>query len=990
MNKFILIFILSISIFSSVFAQNFNITGKILNSKNSKPVELVIIQLSGSELWAVSDANGSFKINNVPKGKTILTTHSLGYVKTMQELNVTGDIPNLVIVIKEDNLALDEVVVTAQRKSADLTTSYALDRNTIDHAQVLDVSDITSLLPGGKTSKNINLTSDERLALRAGSSEKGNASFGTAIEIDGVRLDNNGIIEESLRGASTLNVSTTNIESVEMITGIASVEYGDLSNGIVKVKTKRGKTPYNVEFSTKPNTKQFALSKGFLLGEKAGVLNTSIEHTNSNADIASPYKNYSRNSLAFTYSNSFNQGRKMPINLSVGLNGNIGGLNDKEDPDKLLNEYKKRKDNIVRGNFKLDFLLNKSWITNLELSGSFSYSDKLYRENKKKDSSTEQPALHGKEEGHFLSVNYNENPNAPVTLIPRGNWYELMYNDNKPVHYTLKAKANWARKFGIMTNKVMLGADYNRSSNNGKGIYYDDILVAPSWREDRYKDYPALNNTAVYVEERMTLPVTKESGIQVMAGLRTDITTIDQSEYGTVASYSPRVNVKYIFWEKADKLVRDLNIYAGWGKAVKLPSFEILYPTPTYSDVLTFTTNAASGEKLYGYYTMPIKPIFNSNLKWQHTKQTEIGAEANILGARVMLSAFYSKTVNPYMRSNHYVPITYAYTKGGELATSLILESDRVFTMDRETGVVTVSDKNGVLNSEILSSEARKSYKATPIYSNGSDITRSGLEWIVEFPQIKAIRTTVRLDGNFYRYKGIDETLIAHTSPTLMANNQPYAYVGYYAGSSSSSISALTSATPGASNGSLSREVNSNLTFTTHIPKIRLIISMKIEGSLYRYERKLSEYRGNKFGFVLQDNDGFDTSNTDIYAGDQTVAVHPLYYSTWENPNEKIPFTEKLIWAKDNDKVLYTELSKLVVKASSKTHFNPARVSSYFTANLSVTKEIGNFATISFYANNFLNTMQRVKYSKEDVSESLYNENIIPKFYYGLSLRLKL
>lgn len=989
MNKILLFFFLTIAAISPNFAQSFTVSGKVVNSKNNKPAELVTIMLSGSELWAVSDANGSFILRNVPAGETVLSTHSLGFVKSLTKIDVKNDIANLVISIEEDNLALDEVVVTAQRKSADLATSYVLDRTTMDHAQILNVADLSSLLPGGKTPKNIRLTDDNRFALRGNSSEKGNATFGTAIEIDGVRLDNNALLEDGLKGVSTRGVSSVNIESVEMVTGIASVEYGDLSNGIVKVKTKKGKTPYNVEFSTKPNTKQFALSKGFLLGEKAGVLNADVEHAKSNNDIASPYTTYERNSVALKYSNSFNQNRRMPINLTVGLAGNIGAYNDKDDPDRFLNEYEMIKDNTIRGNFKLDFLMNKSWITNLELSGSFSYSDKIKKENDKKDSSTEQAALHGKEEGHFLSVNYNDNPNAPITLIPKGEWYELKYTDNKPVYYTLKAKADWARKFGQLTNKVMIGAEYTRSGNRGKGIYYDNMMYAPSWREDKYKDYPDMNNTALYIEDRFTLPVTKESNLQVMAGLRSDITSIDRSEYGTVASLSPRVNAKYVFWEKNnDKLVRSLNIYGGWGKAVKLPSFQVLYPKAEYSDVLTFTTNGASGEKLYGYYTMPVKPIYNPNLKWQYTKQTEIGIEANILGAKVMLSTFFSTTVNPYMRSNFYQPISYTYTKGTDLTTSLIPTGDRIFTMNRETGTVTVSDKNGILDSQILSSEKMESYKSTPTYVNGSDIKRSGLEWIVEFPQIKAIRTTVRIDGNFYRYKGLDETLVAESNNTMMANNKPYAYVGYYPGSFATSVA---STSIGPSNGSLSREVNSNLTFTTHIPKIRLIISMKIEGSFYSYKQSLNDYKGTRTAFVLQDIDGFDTSNRNIYNGDNIIAIHPLYYSTWENPNEKIPFTEKFIWAKENDPALYTELAKLVKKTSSSTYFNADRISSYFTANLSVTKELGDFATISFLANNFLNTMKQIKDSKEgNVHTSLYNNAMVPRFYYGLTLRLKL
>ena len=157
-------------------------------------------------------------------------------------------------------------------------------------------------------------------------------------------------------------------------------------------------------------------------------------------------------------------------------------------------------------------------------------------------------------------------------------------------------------------------------------------------------------------------------------------------------------------------------------------------------------------------------------------------------------------------------------------------------------------------------------------------------------------------------------------------------------------------------------------------------------------ENHLSEYKGETRGFVLHndDNVGWDNSNTNIYAGNQSVAVHPLYYSTWEEPNVQIPFTEALLQAKDNDATLYNDLSKLIIKTSNKTDFNPNKISAYFSANFKVTKEIGKFASLSFYANNFLNSMRKVKSSKEDTELSLYHSQFIPKFYYGLSLRIKL
>jgi len=69
---------------------------------------------------------------------------------------------------------------------------------------------------------------------------------------------------------------------------------------------------------------------------------------------------------------------------------------------------------------------------------------------------------------------------------------------------------------------------------------------------------------------------------------------------------------------------------------------------------------------------------------------------------------------------------------------------------------------------------------------------------------------------------------------------------------------------------------------------------------------------------------------------------------------------------------------------------NADKISPFAFANFSITKEIGDFASISFNAINFLNTMQLIKSTQTNLNSSLYATSYIPAFYYGLSLTLKL
>jgi len=262
---------------------------------------------------------------------------------------------------------------------------------------------------------------------------------------------------------------------------------------------------------------------------------------------------------------------------------------------------------------------------------------------------------------------------------------------------------------------------------------------------------------------------------------------------------------------------------------------------------------------------------------------------------------------------------------------------------------------------------------------------------MVDFTPIKALRTSLRLDGNCYFYKGLDEKLFADMPAgvgSTMSNGQPYSYIGYYRGSSNTSTANTASAS--VSNGSLSRQVNLNATVTTHIPRIRMIVSLRVESSLYQYNRSLSELRHGTRGYAVEKGEDFFGKPYTRDVRDRFVVVYPEYYATWDAPDRLIPFAEKFAWAKENDRRLYNDLARLVVRSNYAYMMNPNRVSSYCAATISATKEIGDHISVSFYANNFWDTQQKVRSSQTGLETSLYGSGYVPSFYYGLSLRLKL
>ena len=993
-KRIILLFLLIGYGLSTTLAQHVIVAGRITDDDTHKPIAFATILMKENGYWAITGDDGSFSMKNIPVGKATLTIQCLGYATRQLTLDIVKDIPRLRITLKQETLKLDEVTVTAQRKNNESTTSYIIDRTALDNQQIVSVSDLSTLLPGGKT-VNATLMNDNRMALRSGSQEGGNASFGTAIEVDGIRIDNNAAAGETA-GASTRAISSSNIESVEIVTGIPSVEYGDLSNGVVKVNTRKGKSPFIVEGKMNQHTKQIALNKGFDLGHNKGVLNASIEHAKSFSNIASPHTAYQRNILSLHYMNIFMR-ESAPLTLNVGVTGNIGGYHAEADPDNELDDYSKVRDNALRANFELNWLLNKRWITNLSLRGAFSTSDRTSESSAHTNSATTLAYIHAMNEGYFIATNYDSNPDAPVILGPTGYWNVKQYSASKPMNWSLRLKGDWTRRFGKVMSRLMLGAEYTGSRNNGRGTYYDDLRYAPTWREFRHDDLPTLNNIALYAEEKVTIKTSKLSRMELTAGLRDDITMISGSDYGTVNSLSPRFNGRYIFWQNRRKhTITDLVLHAGWGKSVKLPSFQILYPTPSYYDTEVFRSQStADNTTLSAWYCRPSKAIYNPDLKWQYTNQTDIGIEMNIKGTRISLSAFHHRTYNAYMASNVYTPFSYNYTPVASLENVSIPSADRIYTIDQE-GIITISDATGTMSPIRLDVDqngnklynTRRFYQTNTRYINASPIDRYGLEWIVDFKQIKALNTSLRLDGNYYYYKSADETLFAsmNNSNTKMTGTQePYQYIGWYRGTNSAGA-AVTSV----ANGAISKALNLNTTITTHIPKIRLIVALRLEATLYNYHKAISELDGAVRGIALNSQADYVGTPFDSNTENKYIAVYPEYYSTWDNPDEKIPFAEKFLWAKDNDPTLYNDLCNLVVKSNMPYTMDANRISAYYSANLSVTKEIGDHVSVSFYANNFFNNMKTVHSSQTDLNTSLFSSSYIPSYYYGLSLRLKL
>lgn len=916
---------------------SYSVSGRVLDADGDLPLPGAVVTLDEG-LWAVTDFEGRFGFRNVQPGKYALTATCLGYVDSSLEIEVKGNVQDIVVWMQESSLALKEVVVTAQKPKEGVGTSHMLGRDALNHLQLSSMTDMAALLPGGKTS-NPDLTSAESFSLRSGGSQAANAAFGTALEVDGVRLGNNAGFG-AMTGVDTRSIQVDNVESVEVITGVPSAEYGDLNSGMVRIHTRRGRTPLNVSFSVNPRTWQTSVSKGLDLPRGGGVLNLGAEWARATKKLVSPYESYTRRGLTLGYSKTFGA----VLRLEAGASANLGGMNSEDDPDAFSGEFTKARDNAFRANTSLTWLLNRPWVTNLSIDASVNFADNLSHSRRFNTFGSNQPAVHAESEGYWLA------DRLPLT------YYSDQIVDSKELDYAASLKYTLNRRWGEWKSNTKAGVQWKANGNVGAGEYYEDpALASNGYRPRPYSDYPFLHNVSAYAEEDLTVPLGRTS-FQVVAGLRLENVYVAGTEYDGMRTLSPRINARW-------RIAEGLSVRGGWGVTEKLPSFYILYPRQEYRDILTFGFSHGASSS-YVYYTQPYKMVFNPSLRWQRGSNAEAGVDAEFLRTKVSVVGFYNRTSFPYKYSSLYDPFSYNILQRPD---GVVFPDDPEIKVDSSTGEVLVRNAETGVWTPMDVKVTDRTFVKSSRQDNGADVDRAGVELTVDFPQIEPIYTQFRLDASYVWTRTVDESLSYYyvngwSHPSLP--DRSYPYVGIYANGGSG--------TP-VVNGRETRNLDANLTVITHIPQARLIITCRLEASLLTRSRNLSVYEGRDYAFNVS-SEGRTPTGGDIHDGDSYTAVRPVAYMDLDGAVH--PFTD----AEAADPAF----ANLILKSSNMRTFAQDGYGPYMSANLSITKEVGDRASLSFFANNFTNSRPYVV-SKATGVGAIFT----PAFYYGLTCRLK-
>ena len=798
--------------------------------------------------------------------------------------------------------AIGEVVVTARVSKGPVTASV-IGRDAMKHLQPNSLADLMELLPGGYA-KDPNMGEANTMSIREtgtmgayGSTTKNNnfsiSSLGTQFVVDGVPISTDANMQYSPlsdtqsstssssvensrnitnRGVDMRSISTDDIESVEVVRGIPSVEYGNLTSGLINIKKIRRAIPLTARFKADGYSKLFSIGKGLRLdGEGNSILNMDLGYMDSKIDPTDNFENYKRvtGSLRYTYRNEKSERHTWQWNSAFDYSGSFD--DSKSDPDVnfgKVSEYKSSYTRLALTN-NVYLRMPKSWLREVEINSSLSLQlDRLHQRQ------LVAPQRYG-----IVPVSWSDGENVAQAVFSE---YESDYLcDGKPFTAFVKAKAVMGFSALNTFSTVKVGANWDIAKNFGRGQVYDMTrpLSLSGWssRPRKYSDIPALQNFSVFAEELLKWSWAK-SRFELMAGVRLNTLPGLSRRYdmsGKVYA-DPRGNLAWHFpkvFMAGKPLAMSLNV--GYGITTKMPTLNYLYPDKDYSNFICLsyydTQNPVENSK-FVVHTYVQDPT-NYALKPARNNKWEIRLDMDWNDNRLSVDYFREKMTSGFRYSNIYDVYTYHRYDASQMVAG----------MDYTT----------------LPYEDRQVLDGYQQVSNGSKLVKQGIELAFTSQRIRCLRTRVNVTGAWFRTEYLNSQPMFESVSTVI-DNQPVRekYVGLYDWNE----------------GRQNDRLNTNVTFDTQIPEWKLIFTTSVQ-CMWLVRTKLMWKNGTPRAY-LSAEDG------------------ELHDYTADSAND--PYLMQLVKSYNDDS------------------FKPFTVPMSMIVNLKVTKEIGKYMRLSFFANKIL------------------------------------
>ena len=715
---------------------------------------------------------------------------------------------------------LHEVVVTAKESKGAVTASR-IDRSAMEFLQPTSLSDLMQLLPGGQQ-KDPDMSAANTIGLRETGNldAQGNASvnnnyaissLGTLFVVDGNPLstdanmqytplsstqsttttssaENN--LNTTNRGVDMRTISTDDVESVEVVRGIPSVEYGNLTSGMVKINKIRRSTPLTARFKADGYSKLFAIGKGLRLSATT-LLNLDAGLLDSKPDPTNNLQKYRRgNGSARLTLNS----DMLRYTAAIDYTGSFD--NSKADPDLnygRIDEYKSTYNKFsVTNNFLIrpvDAWLLKSVEVNTLITQQF---DRL-----------SQRRLVAPQRYGIVPTTDEAGVHDAAMIFSE---YEASFlSDGKPFTAYAKAKATFSATTQALVSNVLVGADWNYAKNFGRGQVYDLTrpLSVSGWgsRPRKFSDIPALSQVSAFVEYNGALDL-RGHKVELQAGLRTNSLTGLDSRYAMKGHVylDPRANLKWTLpaWEWAGRRML-LSLGGGIGKTSKMPTLNYLYPDKHYNDITELGYYDPNHPQQYSRYVVRtyIQDPTNYNIRPASNLKKELRLDFSF-GDNTFSIDYFRENMSSGFR---YMAVYGAYAYN-----------------DYDESAIDSRSLTGQPSLDGLPYTERKKLDGYTRADNGTRIDKEGVEFQFTSARIAPLRTRVNVNGAWFKTR-YSNSLPMLVSVNDVVNNVPVSdvYVGLYDWN----------------DGSVNKTLTTNLMLDTQIPEWGLIFATSLQCSWF-------------------------------------------------------------------------------------------------------------------------------------------------------------
>lgn len=441
----------------SLTAKTGRIRGKVTD-ENGDILPGANVIVDQNHFGAACSHKGVYHIRNLQPGEYTLRASFIGYKPVVKKCVVkAGQTTQVDFQLFPESFQIGGIEVTAEKDiiPVDMQTKTEISAAEIEHFQATNVGDVLSLVPGVQKTSNPGLGKTGQVAVR-GDEADDLATFGTLIMVDGIPESNNSNLQfESMnadnnlgKGVDLRTIPADNLQSIEVVSGLPSVKYGDFTSGIINIKTKIGARPNRIKVKTNPSNSEFNFGGGIALEEDALSYNLNIAR--SERDIRVEGDEYTRYTGQLVYSDSKLGGR---YEGNYKLSGQV--INDEEEPK---GDYSKNK-NYNRG-FRVGLATWGEYHTPSRVS-KLEYN--LYCK------------------AHNINSRRSKFVSAPEFITPGGDTISGGYIGavrTKGLEWNIGGRVDWTTIYytGDIIHNVLFGTQVQYDANTGEGVIIDSVF----------------------------------------------------------------------------------------------------------------------------------------------------------------------------------------------------------------------------------------------------------------------------------------------------------------------------------------------------------------------------------------------------------------------------------------------------------------------------------------------------------------------------------